>query len=1077
MKKIITIVTSIVCVACLVGPGAANALTAEELQTQIVALQAQLTALIAQLGTLQGTTTPAATAFDTNLYFGLKNDKVKALQEFLIGKGYLAAGLNTSYFGNLTKAAVQAYQTAKGITPVAGYFGPLTRAAANADGGAPTTPTTPTTAGGLAVALSPVTPASTSIISYGATASKQAQVAIPFVTVNFTAGTGDVKVTNLKFNRTGIASDSSLAYTYLYDGSTKLTEGGSISAKVLTFNDATGLFTVPAGTTKSITLVGNLNSTAASGQTLGFTLVAATDVTSNATSVTGSFPATGNLMNIAAATDLGYALIAGSYATPATTTDVAAQTDATVWSFSLQAVNQNLKLEKLIFTEVGSITTSDLQNFNLYYGGTVLGSVATMNADRQVVIDMSAAPFSILSGNTKTLTLHADIISGATRTFAFTLQNATDILIKDTNYGVYVPTNLLTLSGTWSLVQPTDHYLISYGSLTVTKRTDSPTGNVPRDATGVLLAKYDFKAVGENIKVSNLRISADTTGAGGLDNGMVFLNGVQVGSTTDLAEYDATPTTFTFGNSFVVPAGTTALVEVKADIKTTAAASLTAGDTVTIYLKAGDYNNGQGVSSLTILDVPSTTVNKVGNALAVQVGSLTFTKNASYGAQSTTAPATQFKVGSFQMLAGSSEGVNVDSITVAISDTGEADIASLTLKIGDVQIGTTKVTPTTSNAFSVNVALAASEAKTVDVYADILSTAAADTAIDATGFAVTGTGTTSITSTAANVTTAVPLQVITVTTGALSVSYDAGNVLDSLVVGLTSGVQMAKYKFASSYEAFTVSEIKVYASSEVDRTSPRYAKSNLPDFLNVWLSYKDSTGATVTTSKRSTFVNGMMNFTGLSLYVPANGTASVTVYADLNAVAPAGYALTGDRPQISLAYYKASSGSVSEYIRRTGKLVYGEDGATVTPMTWVADGGATYEETTSGTGAYALQFVNAGQDLDDGAELDIPLSDLNLTVADFVTAGDLITFSAYSTVTNSVPMVTLFMDCDQDGSLDGEMLYSPTQTITASTWTNMSYATNTKTFDWWSNGTDAAGCDADANSGTAVLMSTMDSRC
>ena len=99
-----------------------------------------------------------------------------------------------------------------------------------------------------------------------------------------------------------------------------------------------------------------------------------------------------------------------------------------------------------------------------------------------------------------------------------------------------------------------------------------------------------------------------------------------------------------------------------------------------------------------------------------------------------------------------------------------------------------------------------------------------------------------------------------------------------------------------------------------------------------------------------------MNFTGLSLYVPANGTASVTVYADLNAVAPAGYALTGDRPQISLAYYKASSGSVSEYIRRTGKFIYGEDGATVTPMTWVADGGATYEETTSGTGAYALQF-------------------------------------------------------------------------------------------------------------------------
>ena len=447
-------------------------------------------------------------------------------------------------------------------------------------------------------------------------------------------------------------------------------------------------------------------------------------------------------MNIAAATDLGYALIAGSYATPATETEIAAQTDAVVWSFSLQAVNQNLKLEKLIFTEVGSITTSDLQNFNLYYGGTILGSVATMNANRQVVIDMSAAPFSILSGNTKTLSLHADIVAGATRTFAFTIQNPTDIAVKDANYGVYVP-SYKTLANGWELVQPTNHYLISYGSLTVTKRTDSPTGNVPKDATGVLLARYDFKAVGEDIKVSNLHVSANTTRADGMDNGMVFLNGVQVGSTTDLAEYDGTPTTFTFGNSFVVTAGTTALVEIKADIKDDDGESMTASDTVTAYLKSGDWNNGQGVSSLTIMDVPSTSSDKAGNALSVQSGSLTFTKNASYGAQSTTAPSTQFKVGSFQMLAGSSEGVNVDSITVAIEDsTAYAKVANLTLKIGDVQIGTTKVTPGLTNPFSVNVASAASQAKTVNVYADILF--GASSTIDADGFAVTGTGTTTV---------------------------------------------------------------------------------------------------------------------------------------------------------------------------------------------------------------------------------------------------------------------------------------------------------------------------------------------
>ena len=300
-KKIITIVTSIICVAGLVGPGAANALTADELQAQITALLAQLTTLQSQLATLQGTTptgttTCTITSFTSNLAQGSTGDAVKCLQIVLntaadtqvATTGAGSPGNESSYFGSLTKAAVVKFQvkyaadilTPLGLTAGTGFVGSSTRAKLNTMlvGGEITTPTTPV-AGGLSAALSAGTPASTSIISYGSTAAKQAQVLIPFVTVNFTAGTGDVKVTNIKFNRTGIASDSSLAYTYLYDGSTKLTEGGSISAKVLTFNDSTGLFTVPAGTTKSITLVGNLSSTAASGQTLGFNLVAATDVT------------------------------------------------------------------------------------------------------------------------------------------------------------------------------------------------------------------------------------------------------------------------------------------------------------------------------------------------------------------------------------------------------------------------------------------------------------------------------------------------------------------------------------------------------------------------------------------------------------------------------------------------------------------------------------------------------------------------------------------------------------------------------------------------------------------------------
>lgn len=78
----------------------------------------------------------SADTFSRSLTVGSRGDDVTALQTWLVAKGYLVmpSGAAYGYFGNLTKAAVAAYQTAKGITPAAGYFGPVTRAAVNAEG-------------------------------------------------------------------------------------------------------------------------------------------------------------------------------------------------------------------------------------------------------------------------------------------------------------------------------------------------------------------------------------------------------------------------------------------------------------------------------------------------------------------------------------------------------------------------------------------------------------------------------------------------------------------------------------------------------------------------------------------------------------------------------------------------------------------------------------------------------------------------------------------------------------------------------------------------------------------------------
>ena len=92
-------------------------------------------------GTTAGSVTSVAVrVFKANLMVGSLGSEVKMLQEFLNAKGYTVAasgagsfGKETTNFGPATRVALMRYQKEKGISPVSGYFGPLTRAAVNAD--------------------------------------------------------------------------------------------------------------------------------------------------------------------------------------------------------------------------------------------------------------------------------------------------------------------------------------------------------------------------------------------------------------------------------------------------------------------------------------------------------------------------------------------------------------------------------------------------------------------------------------------------------------------------------------------------------------------------------------------------------------------------------------------------------------------------------------------------------------------------------------------------------------------------------------------------------------------------------
>ncbi|MBT4209314.1 MAG: hypothetical protein HOE19_00115 [Candidatus Komeilibacteria bacterium] len=745
--------------------------------------------------------------------------------------------------------------------------------------------------GDLTVSLASGTPVSRSIIADSTNSVGEALT--HFSDFKFQAGSSDdAVVTNLKLTRTGISSDTDLDNVYLYNGMIRLAEGGSISSGVVTFNNAAGLFTVPAGTTMTVSVKADLNSAVSAGKTMAIGLASADMVTSGG-SVAGNFPLTGNTMTFANVDDLGRVTVS-NYNKPASadTSVDPDQSDFEVFTFNLQSGGQILEVDKLVLTEVGSIQVGDLTNFVLLAAGTEVGT-AEMADDYTVTFDMSSAPVEITKGSTKSFSVRADVETGSTKTFYFSFQNSSDIMVRDTNYNVYVQPYT---GGTWSILKPTTgNFLISSGSVTVSRATTSRTDNAAVDATNVTLATFDFKASGEDVKIKNLDVLADTTSTnnGGLDNGKIMVDGVQVGSTKDLTE--DTDVNFTFGSSFIIPAGDTVEVTIVADIKTTTSASYSDTDTVTISVGAGS-SNAQGVSSLTTSSVPSS--DTAGNSITMTADSLTISKYTGYGDKTLVAGTNGAKLGSFVLNTGAASAVDVSSITVTLSTAEAATVTNLYLESDGVQFGSTKASPSTSNVFSDTTNIVANGAQVFDLYGDILSGADEGTwvaSLTATGTSVEGQASVSATSADAQ----------TITIGSGSMSASAGTHADSAVVlAGTTGNDFANFNFSALNEDYTIQELRFtiennFATSTTGITLDYPTASGTATANGIFIASGDDYYAT---------------FTGLDMFVEADNEASVTVKIHTTTIASGGTS--------------GASGTVT-FVYNSGFKAVGSSGTTV----------------------------------------------------------------------------------------------------------------------------------------------------
>lgn len=765
--------------------------------------------------------------------------------------------------------------------------------------------TTPTTSlGALTVGMSSTNPASATIISNSA---NTAQALVPFLAVNLTASSaGDVKVTKMTFERTGISADTDFSNLYLYDGTgMKLTDGGSIASKMLTFNSASGIITIPAGTTKTVVLKGDLTIPTSASKQVGFNL---TGVVSNAASTSGSYPVVGNLMTTAQATDLGYATIESTAIPTAATSVNSNEKDFEAFKVTLQANYQDMQLEGLRLTQVGSVSAGDLTNFKLTVGGTTLAT-SELNGNNELYFDLSSSPYVITKGNSKTFSLRVDIAKGSTRTFYFALQSACDLVMKDRSYNVY--TQSFDSGTTWTAYKPsvsTYVYTISSGTLSTSKDTTSPSGTAVVNATHVKLGTFKFEATGEDVKIKSLDIAVSSTAAtadSGLQNVQIYYDGAQVGQTKNIT-VSTTPVNFAFGSSFVLPAGTPKLVDIYADTKKANGTTLTDGGNIRIVIEGG--TDAQGVVSLSTVTVGGV----VGNSLTLSTSALSMAKNSAYGSNYITSPATQAKIGSFTITSGATQGITVDNIYVSGVTSGQA--SNLVLKNGTTEIGRKNALPssgTTTIGIGSNLVLAAGANKIIDVYADITSGITSYTFTTV----VAADGTTSVTNSAA-VSSGATLQTMTIAAGSITEAAASSKPdFDIVIGGMTSLVNAVE--FTALNEGMTITDIKV----------TKGLSANAEAIAGVILEYPTKTGTAVT-PVLSLDGNGAAYFSGLTMYVPKNGTAVLSIKAVVSSLTSSATNISGYVVQLGLPTFAGN----------TDTSVFSAIGDSGTPVTASASG-------------------------------------------------------------------------------------------------------------------------------------------
>ncbi len=604
-------------------------------------------------------------------------------------------------------------------------------------------------------------------------------------------------------------------------------------------------------------------------------------------------------------------------------------------------------LEQLGLYVTGNISTDSIQNFELFVSGETdpIAMVDGVNSKDVALLVMDEA-YKINKGDTKSFTVKADLNTGRTDdTLKIYVDENTDVVAIGAKYGFGMTVTRTTYDGGSCTTTSGDctYSALEGGDITISS-SGPAASDIAVNSKDVVLMNFSIASVSD-ITFKNFEISLTTSGSSA-DLGLI--NSDAAANLTDIKIINTETGKALMGpvdsTAFVATSGGAAIDETTDDgesfYRFTDEFSMETGDTLKLAVTA-DVKNDTDLANMTVVSelqvtsslpeirdannkvvtntsslVPSSEI--AGKTMTIKSAGLTFGLSSSPVSDTYVKGTKNVKFACFSAQAGQSSSIKLTALTLGTSfdedgggflttgvdTTADPDVYANSV-VGSVKLvdGSGKVIAPTKSVTSAGVVvfdnmthvITAGNTDLICVEGDISSDAFKNSSDDRIAFGITGTSSVTAEDKNGNTLAAAqiaglavngtPSNIVTVSGGgSLTVAVDASTAKENIVVSGTTGVTLSKFKFTSTDEAFVVKKLSV------NNKQSSIANASLGNYDNnvakVGLSYKDSTGATKTTSGYLT--GGSANFSGLDIYVPKDEDVVVTVTADVNGIANGG---------------------------------------------------------------------------------------------------------------------------------------------------------------------------------------------